>query len=65
MDEAREKMRDVEPLRARIEELEAENEKLREAMRPISLWSFEAKDNTPAIREIENDILRVRAALNG
>jgi predicted nuclease with TOPRIM domain len=50
---------------ARIAELEAENEKLREAMRPISQWSFEAKDNTPAIKEIESDILRVRAALNG
>jgi hypothetical protein len=56
---------EIEKLRARIAELEAENEKLREAMRPISLWSFEAKDNTPAIKELDDDILRVRAALNG
>lgn len=52
-------------MRARIAKLEAENEKLREAMKPISLWSFEAKDNTPAIKELEDDILRVRAALDG
>ena len=42
-----------------------EIEELRAAMRPISLWSFEAKDNTPAIKELHDDILRVRAALKG
>ena len=45
-------------LRARIAELEA-------ALKPISLWSFEAQDGSPAIKELHDDILRVRAALNG
>jgi len=49
--------------RARILELEMETKKLRKAMRPISKWSFEAKDNTPAIKELHDDILRIRAAL--
>lgn len=42
-----------------------EIEELRAAMRPIAQWSFEAQDGSPAIKELEDDILRVRAALNG
>ena len=55
----------IAPYLARIAELEAENEKLREAMRPIARWSFESQDGSPAIKELEDDILRIRAALNG
>jgi hypothetical protein len=42
-----------------------EIEELRAAMRPIALWSFEAQVESPAIKELHDDILRVRAALNG
>ena len=42
-----------------------EIEELRAAMRPIAQWSFEAQDGSPAIKELEDDILRVRAALKG
>lgn len=45
--------------------LHTKNAKLRKAMRPISLWSFEAQDGSPAIKELHDDILRVRAALKG
>jgi hypothetical protein len=50
---------------ARIAELESENAKFRAAMEPVSLWSFEAQDGTPAIKELHDDIMRIRAALKG
>ncbi len=38
---------------------------LRAAMERASLWSFEAQDGTPAIKELHDDIMRIRAALKG
>jgi DNA repair exonuclease SbcCD ATPase subunit len=55
----------IEKTDARIAELEAENAKFRAAMEPVSLWSFEAQDGTPAIQELHDDIMRIRAALKG
>ncbi len=49
----------------RIAELEAANAKLRAAIEPVSLWSFETQDGTPAIKELHDDIMRIRAALKG
>jgi hypothetical protein len=43
---------------------------LRAAMEPVSLWSFEAQDGSPppmggAIKQLHDDIMRIRAALKG
>jgi len=66
MDEAREKMRDVEPLHARIAELEATNGVLRDAVQKfVDYDSTYHKDEEKMMLDYEVAIAAARAALNG
>ena len=66
MDEAREKMRDVEPLHARIAELEAKNKTLRDAVQKfVDYDSTYHRDKEKMMLDYEVAIAAARAALNG